>query len=106
MVGQVGRAFFFRKVVNYEDLLDRESATLIHNPPTSREVFTITDEVVLEKMDFEKFKKNILLDYKWIQDKDPRAVIYVRPKYKKAEGLVVLPEGYSYPRYIGIPYEL
>ena len=92
-----------RKPLNYEQLL-HEQKQLLFDMHTRPELFKINTIVELSHDEFSEFKNNLFVDRDFIKDQDN--IFLVKEKgTDNYSGLIVDAQGFSYPRYVGIPMQ-
>lgn len=82
--------------------LGADTKTMIELLKAEPEKFQIQKIVEVSYEEFYDFKENLLEDRKWLENLD--GVILVKRKdADNLSGIIIIPTGYSYARYAGLP---
>lgn len=104
--GLKGYTYFITNPINIDDLLKRESLKMITEAVTGTELFMVEEEIILSKSNFQKFLEDIVGSYRWLGEREPGTIVYVRPKYKKKDGIVIKYGVYGDPCFFGRFYDI
>lgn len=95
------RALFGRKVVDLQELRELTEEALKEGGLKGEE-YTVEQEVELIDEAFREFTGDFLKDQPWINPKASCIRVINKDTGKK---VLILPEGYQYPRYTGLELE-
>jgi hypothetical protein len=94
------KALFGRKIANLEDLKEL-TARALDEGKIGRS-YTVTNEVVLNEIEFRKFAEDFFADQPWIE---PEASCIRVINQDTGEKVLIDPQGYTYPRYTALELE-